>query len=169
MKDHVHQECYARSCREIEEMRRSCYQEGKYWKTTKIGRISCAAWSGITNSEAILLRSWLAEQLRQTNVPHQALITSSSRKPGREVGMPRNARENMSIPGNVFDCQHVRRYSDELYNDSRKMATPSGIADDVEDSEKRRNWELWGRRIIAINTFTLLSSKSKERTGPDDK
>ena len=32
-------------------------------KTTKIGRISYAAWSGITNSESILLRSWLTEQL----------------------------------------------------------------------------------------------------------
>ena len=37
-----------------------------------------------------------------THVPHQALITSSSRKPEREVGMQRNTRENMSIPGHVF-------------------------------------------------------------------
>ena len=115
--------------------------ERKILKTTKIGRISYAAWSGITDSESILLRSWLTEQLWHTNVPHQALITSSSRKPGREVGMLRNTRENMSIPGNVFDCQHGRRDPDELYNYSRDLATPSAIADDVEDSEKRRNWE----------------------------
>ena len=37
-----------------------------------------------------------------TYVPHQAPITLSSRQPSREVGMPRNTRENMSIPGNVF-------------------------------------------------------------------
>ena len=28
MKDYLHQECYARSCREIEELRICCYQEG---------------------------------------------------------------------------------------------------------------------------------------------
>ena len=28
----------------------------------------------------------------------------------------------MSIPGNVVDCQHARRDSDELYNDSRNLA-----------------------------------------------
>ena len=27
MEDHFHQECYARSCREIEELKRCCYQE----------------------------------------------------------------------------------------------------------------------------------------------
>ena len=43
MKDHLHQERYARRCREIEELKKSCYQEGNYEKTTKIGRISCAA------------------------------------------------------------------------------------------------------------------------------
>ena len=37
-----------------------------------------------------------------THVPHQALITSSSRKPEREVGMQRNTRENLSIPGHIF-------------------------------------------------------------------
>ena len=140
MKDHLHNECYAWSCREFEELKRCCYQEGNY-KKTKIGIISYAAWSGITNSESILLRSWLTEQLWRTYVPHQALIPSSSRMPSREVGMPRNTRENMSIPGNVIDRQHVRRDREELHNDSRNLATPWGIADDVEDSEKRRNWE----------------------------
>ena len=73
------------------------------------------------------LRSWLCEQLWRTYVPRQALITSSSRKPSREVGMLRNARESMSIPGNVFDCQHVRRDPDELHNDSRNLATSLAI------------------------------------------
>ena len=76
-----------------------------------------------------------------THVPHQALITSSSRKPSREVGMLRNTRENTSIAGNVFDRQYARRHPEELNNDSRNLATPPGIADDVEDSEKRRNGE----------------------------
>ena len=48
-------------------------------------------------------------------------------------------RENVSILGNVSDRQHARRDPDELHNDSRNLATPSGVDDDVEDSEKRRN------------------------------
>ena len=70
-----------------------------------------------------------------TYVPHQALNTSSSRKPSREVGMPRNTRENTSIPGNVL----IVNMLDEIHNVSINLATPSGIADDVEDSDKRRN------------------------------
>ena len=53
----------------------------------------------------------------------------------------RGIHENISIPGNVIDRQHARRDREELHNDSRNLATPWGIADDVEDSEKRRNWE----------------------------
>ena len=33
----------------------------------------------------------------------------------------------MSIPGNVFDRQHVRRDPDELHNDSSNLATLSAI------------------------------------------
>ena len=33
----------------------------------------------------------------------------------------------MSIPGNVFDCQHAQRDPDELNNDSRKLATSLAI------------------------------------------
>ena len=96
MKNRLHQESYARSCQKIEELKRRCNQEENTKKTTKNGRISCAAWSGITNSESILLRSSLTEQFWQNHVPHQALITSSSRKPTLEVGMLRNTRVNTS-------------------------------------------------------------------------
>ena len=84
MKYRLHQESYARSCQEFEELRKKLLSRGKYWKTTKAGRISCAAWSGITNSESVegsatkikrtigidwrlknLLWSWLTEQLGQ--------------------------------------------------------------------------------------------------------
>ena len=44
----------------------------------------------------------------------------------------------MSIPGNVFDRQHAQRDPVELHNYSRNLATPSGITDDVEDSDKTR-------------------------------
>ena len=132
-------------------------------KTSKIG--SNFLRSMIRNHEqweSILLRSWLTEQLWRTYVPHQALITSSSiGKPSREIGMPRNTCDNMSILGNVFDCQQARRDREELHNDSRNLTTPSGIDDDVEDSEKRRNWEQWERRAIAINTCYLAFQKER--------
>ena len=89
-------------------------------------------------------------------VPHQALITSSSRKPSRDIGMLRNTREEMSIPGNVFECQHARRDPDELHDDSRKLATTSAIL--------RKNWEKWNRRTIAIDTYILLFEKSKTKS-----
>ena len=89
-------------------------------------------------------------------VSHQALITSSSRKPSRDIGMLRNTREEMSIPGNVFECQHARRDPDELHDDSRNLATTSAIL--------RRNWEKWKRRTIAIDTFSLLFEKSKTKS-----
>ena len=86
-------------------------------------------------------------------VSHQALITSSSRKPSRDIGMLRNTREEMSIPGNVFECQHARRDPDELHDDSRNLATTSAIL--------RRNWEKWKRRTTAIDTFSLLFRKEQ--------
>ena len=49
-----------------------------------------------------------------TYVPHQALVTSSSKEPIREVGMLRNTREYMGIIGHVFDRRHPRRDHDEI-------------------------------------------------------
>ena len=49
-----------------------------------------------TEKSGMILTHWAV-----TTVP-TFLITSSSRKPKREVGMPRNTRENMSIPGHNF-------------------------------------------------------------------
>ena len=81
----------------------------KILKTTKIGRISYAAWSGITNSESILLSSWLTEQLWQYLRSSSSSYYFEFKKPSREVGMLRNTREDMSILGSFFDRQHVRR------------------------------------------------------------
>ena len=53
MKSRLHQECYVRSWQEVEELTRRCYQEENIWITTKIGRMSCAAWSGIAHSESV--------------------------------------------------------------------------------------------------------------------
>ena len=51
------------------------------------------------------------------------LRSSSSSYYSHEVGMPRNTRVNVSVPGNVFDRQHARRDPDEWHNDSRNLAT----------------------------------------------
>ena len=57
------------------------------------------------------------------------LCPSSSKKPCRESRMLRNTREreDMSIPGSVFDCQPSRRVPEESCNDSRNLAASSGI------------------------------------------
>ena len=124
---------------------RSCYREQKTEKQRRLKRISYAGWSGITYSESIERSStkitwtigtnWRLKKILydpdspssydSTYVPHQALTTSSSRKSSREIGMLRNAREDVSIPGNVCDCQHARRDYDELHNNSRNLALRS--------------------------------------------
>ena len=71
--------------------------------------------------------------------------------------MLRSTREDLSIPGNVFDYQHVRRDPDELYKWFKKFGDIFGY------SERRRNWEKWERRTIAVNTFILFFGKSKTR------
>ena len=93
---------------------------GRKWlKTTKIGRISHAARSGITNSESILPRSWLTEQLWHTYVPHQALITSSSRKPSREVGMIVNMLDEILM--NYTMIQEIWQHHQESLMISRNL------------------------------------------------
>ena len=51
--------------------------------------------------------------------------------------MLRNTRDDMSIFGNVFDCQHARRDLDESHNGSRNLATLLGIlrTEGIEKSE----------------------------------
>ena len=61
------------------------------------------------------------------HVPHQSLITSSSREPSRKSRIERNTREDMSIPGNVFDCQPARRDPDDERNNSSNLATSPGV------------------------------------------
>ena len=131
MKGHLHRESYARSCREIEELKRPCYQEENAEKQRRLEDFptqhnqESRTVSLLRDQERRLpeLLEYIDDSkifydpdspssLDSTYVPHQALITSSSRKPGREVGILRNTREDMSIPGNVFDRQLAQRDSD---------------------------------------------------------
>ena len=109
-------------------------------KWTKIGWIFHAAWSGITNSESIerkstkitrtigmycrlnnLLWSWLTLRSSSSSFYCEFKIAQPPRWNATKT------REKMSIPGNVFDCQHARRDLDELHNDSRNLAISSAI------------------------------------------
>ena len=133
----------ARSCREKEELKRRCYQEENTEKQRRLEE--CHTQHDQKSRTVSLLRDQvrrlqereLLESIEDsktfcdpdspsscdcTYVPREALITSSSRKPSRVVEMLRNTREDVSIPGNVFDCQHARGDPDELHNDSRNLA-----------------------------------------------
>ena len=72
--------------------------------------------------------------------------------------MQQNTREDLSIPGNVFDCQPARRVPEELHDDSRNLATPSVI---------QRRERIEKSRTIATNTFALLFGKTKGKSLDD--
>ena len=100
--------------------------------------------SGITNSESILLRFWLIEQLSQYHVPHQALITSSSMKPSCEFGMLRNTRDDMGVPGNVFDCYSLH-HAAFIGTCAQGMTNPSHLSSKMHlqkfpDQTKFQSW-----------------------------
>ena len=115
MKSRLHQECYARSCQEFKKPRRRCYQEENTEKQQRQHDQESRTVS-LLRDEVRRLQELLVyiedskiihdpdspSSYDSTYVPHQALTTSSSRKPSREVGMLRNTLENMSFPGNVF-------------------------------------------------------------------
>ena len=157
MKEHLHQESYARSCREIEELRIRCYQE-KHWKTKKIGRISYAAWSIITYSMSILLWSWLTEQLWRTYIS-----SSSSYYLEFKKAQPRS--------WNAAKYTGEYWYSWKRFSSSPCSARSRWIiqlfkkfGNTIGDSENKRNWEKWERRTIAINTPTLLFADSQRKS-----
>ena len=110
--------------------------------------------------------SLLRDQVRPSSfgsahVSHQALITSSLRKPSRESRMLQDTRGHTSIPGNVFDCQPARRVPEELHNDSRNLATPSGI-------QRREGIEKsWSEKPLQSMPLPYFSVRAREK-GLDD-
>ena len=94
-------------------------------------------------------------------VPHQALLTSSSRKPSREVRMPRNTRENLSIPRTLL----IFNLHDEYLSDD--IMTQIWLY-------HRRCWEQKevrkvGRRTMQQILLLCFFNKSKEVKSLDDK
>ena len=121
MKNRLHQECYARSCQEIEELKRRCCEEGNEVTRPKMNEYS------LQHDQESRTVSLLRDQVRKSqerlefseyanifqdpdspsssgsaHVSHQALVTSSSRKTSRETRMQRNRRGNKSVLRNVL-------------------------------------------------------------------
>ena len=155
MKICLHQESYARSCRKIEELKKH-YQEDNAVRQRKLeefptqhnqeSRTESYLWDKVRRLQERFefIEDWKIfhdpdspSSSGSDHVPHQALITSSSRKPTCEFRVHRNTREDMCIPGNVFDCPPARRDPDEVHNEPRIWATSSGVLrrEGIEKSE----------------------------------
>ena len=106
----------------------------KYWKTTKVGRHFYAAWSGITKSESILtiLTYWaVMTYLRSSSSSYYFEFKKAQL---RSWNAAKYTREYEHSWKRFWLSTCSTRSWCNSYNYSRNLATPSGIADDVEDS-----------------------------------
>ena len=84
------------------------------------------------------------------HVSHQACIPSSSKKAWPRFKNAAKYTRGYEYSRKRFWLSTCPTCLEEFHNDSRNFGNTIG------DSEKRRNWEKWEWRTIAINTFTLL-------------
>ena len=138
--------------------KKSCYQEeNTKKKQRRLEKISFAAWSGIVNSESILLRSWLTEKVT-------TYLRSSSSSYYFEFKKAEPRSWNCAKYTREYEYSWKRFWLSTCSTRSSLITQWfKKFGDIISDSEKRRNWEQCERRTIAINTFTLLFSESKER------
>ena len=141
MRSHLHQESYARSCQEIEELEGRGYQEENAARQQKLEELNAQQNQDSLRDQVRRLQERLEfiEDSRSfqapdspssdgsTHISQQAHSTSSSRKPSREPRTPRITRADMSISGDVPDCQPARCDPDEVHNNSKNLATSSGL------------------------------------------
>ena len=83
MKGHLHSESCARSCREIEELRRCCYLEENTEKQRRMEEFLLQHHQESRTVSLFFDDPESPSSYDSAHVPHQALITSSSRKPSR--------------------------------------------------------------------------------------
>ena len=181
MKDHLHQESYARSCQEIEELKRSCYEEGNIWKTTKIGRISCAPWSGITNSESI---EWSATKITRIigiywkiKIFSDPDLLSSYDGPtfliklliSRVIWNAAKYTREYEYSWKRFWLSTCSTRSWWIIQFFKKFGNTIGNRWRCREFWQKRHWEKRERRTIEINTFTSLFSVRARRKSLDDK
>ena len=140
MRSHLHQEGYARSYQEIDELKRRCCQEENAARQQKSEELNAQQNQDSLGDQVRRLQERLEfiEDLRiiqdpdspssygSTHISHQAHITSSSRKPSREPRTPRITRADMSISGDALDCQAARGDPDEIRMNSKNLAKSAG-------------------------------------------
>ena len=163
MKDRLHQECYTRSCRELEEKKRLCYKEENGVTQQKLTQHS------VHHDQESRTASLLRDQIRKlqqrlefiedtrvfqdpdspssfgsAHVSHQALIPSSSKKPGHESRMQRKytrwyefSRKRFLIVNLPGECLENDTMIQEILQHHRGFL------------QKRTNWEKWEWRAIA--------------------
>ena len=137
MQDHLHQECYARSCREIEEFQKTLLSRGKYWQNNEDWKNFVR--SMIRNHEqwvysSTILTCW-ADMTYQRSSSSSCYLEFTS----IEAGMPRNTREDMSIPRNFWSSTCSTR----SWRTTQKFKK---FGDIIGDSEKRRNLRIVGAK-----------------------
>ena len=146
MKNRLHQECSQEIAKKLKNQKRRCKKEENGVTQHKLNKYSMqqdqeSRTASLQRDQIRKLQErlefiqdltifqgpHLPSSLGSAHVSHQALITPSSRKPGRESRMQRNTWCDMSIPGNDNQNQSASRVPEELHNDSRNLATSSEI------------------------------------------
>ena len=144
MKNRLHQECYTRSCRETEELKRRCYKEEDGVTQQKLNNysmqhdqesrtVSLFAGSnaeitrpiGIYGSLKNLPISLLTEQFWQCPSFTSRTYSLDLQKAKPRIQNAANFRKR-------FDCQHARRVPEELHNDSRNWQHHRGFREEKE-------------------------------------
>ena len=96
------------------------------------------------------------------HVSHQASIPSSSKKAWPRFKNAAKYTRGYEYSRKRFWLSTCPTCLEEFHDDSRNFGNTIG------DSEKRRNWEKWEWRTIAINTSTFFFGESEGKS-PDDR
>ena len=139
MRSHLRQESHARCCQKIEELKRRCCQEVNAAKQQKLDELNAQQNQNSFKDQVRRLQERLEcmeysrtfqdpdspSSYDSTHISHQARMASSSSKPSREPRTRRIRRADMSISGDVHDCQVARCDPDDIRNNSNNFAKSS--------------------------------------------
>ena len=156
MKNRLHQECYARSCQEFEELKRSCIQEAN---TSIQQRLKEFIMQDDKESRTVSLFLNDPDILSSYEVltffiKLLLLRVRESRAAKMEC---REIHETVWVFQETF---YIVNMLDEIVMNYTMTQKIGGI---IGDSENRRNWEKWKRRTSAVNTLFLFLGKSKTK------
>ena len=155
MKNRLHQECYARSCQETEELRRRCYKDENGVTQQKLNEYSLQQ---DQESRTVSLFFYDPDLMSSHDVP---TFLIKLLLPRAQEAQPRswNAAKYERIWVFLETFLIVNMLDETWWSTqwSKKFGSIIGV------SEKRRNWEKGEWRTIATNAFTLLFGKAKEK------